>query len=302
MDRLKEMEIFAQIVETMSFKEASDALGIPLSTVTAAVKKAEERLGTRLLARATGTVEPTVEGVAWARRCRAVVQQVEDAQAIFIGGSPAGNLRVDIDPAIARHFVMPQIPHFLTANPGLNLDFSSGNPDAEFISANLDCAIRLGSIKDERLSSLDLGGAPSVTVASPSYLERYGMPATLDDFKGHRLIGSSADPSSNSEAIAFEVYGTRVYRTMSKIFDSSSCEIRLAGALSGLGITQIPRFIAEVHIRRGDLVVLFAEAPPWPETVTVSYPLNRHLAPRLRIFLDLLSRIDFSGKDQSLAP
>jgi DNA-binding transcriptional LysR family regulator len=297
MDRLKEMEIFARIVETKSFKGASEALDIPLSTVSAAVKKAEDRLGTRLLVRASGTVEPTVEGLAWAKRCSAIVQEVEDAHALFIGGTPAGQLRIDIDPALARHFVMPQLQDFLKANPGLNLDLSSGNPDAGFIRSNLDCAVRLGKFKDEQLSSVELGEVPSVTVASPAYLERYGMPATLDEFQGHRLIGTSSDLSKDSESVAFKVYGTRVLRNVPKIFDSSFCDVRLAGALSGLGIAQIPRFIAEAHIRRGDLVVLFGEAPPWAVPVTASYPLNRQLAPRLRVFLDLLSRIDFSEKD-----
>ena len=117
MDRLDAMRLFTRIVERRSFTLAAQDIGMPRSTVTQAVKQMEDRLGVRLLQRTTRTVRPTLDGEAYYRRCLAILADVEDAEGAFSGAMPKGTLRVDVQGTLARHFLLPGLPHSSQAIP-----------------------------------------------------------------------------------------------------------------------------------------------------------------------------------------
>jgi DNA-binding transcriptional LysR family regulator len=58
----------------------------------------------------------------------------------------------------------------------------------------------------------------------------------------------------------------------------------------GLGLIQAPRYRLEEDFRRGSLVPVLEAAPPAPTPVSVLYPRAKHLSPRLRVFIDWLSK------------
>src|ERR1700758_1336193 len=121
MDRFQEMQVFVRIAERQSFTRAADDLQIPRATVTNLMKRMEERLGTRLLERTTRTVRLTHDGEAFFRRCvRVVADMEEDAGAVWKVG-PQGLLRVNVQGTLAKHFVVPALPDFLTQFPDIEL-------------------------------------------------------------------------------------------------------------------------------------------------------------------------------------
>ncbi len=121
MDRVQEMQIFVRILERRSFTQAAEDLQIPRATVTNAMKRMEQRLGTRLLERTTRQVRPTHDGDAHYRRCVRLLADIEEAENSFRDVAPKGLLRVNLQGTLARHFVMPALPGFLTQYPGLEL-------------------------------------------------------------------------------------------------------------------------------------------------------------------------------------
>jgi DNA-binding transcriptional LysR family regulator len=90
MDRFDSMRLFVRIVERRSFTLAAQDIGIPRSTVTQVIKQLEERLGVRLLQRTTRVVSPTLDGEAYARRCVAILADIENAEGAFGGTKPGG--------------------------------------------------------------------------------------------------------------------------------------------------------------------------------------------------------------------
>jgi DNA-binding transcriptional LysR family regulator len=65
----------------------------------------------------------------------------------------------------------------------------------------------------------------------------------------------------------------------------------LATALLGLGLVQIPYFHAEQALAQGTLVQVLSAWPPRPVPVSLLYPRNRQLSPRVRVFLDWAMRL-----------
>src|SRR5262249_41753854 len=121
MDRFDAMRVFTRVVERRSFTVAAEDLGLPRSTVTDAVKQLEARPGVKRLDRTTRHVSPTLDGEAYHRRCLAIIDDVEDADAAFSGVKPKGALRVDVHGTLARHFVLPRLPQFLADFPDIEL-------------------------------------------------------------------------------------------------------------------------------------------------------------------------------------
>ncbi len=66
-------------------------------------------------------------------------------------------------------------------------------------------------------------------------------------------------------------------------------EIYAAAALAGIGLIQVPRYRVASQIAEGLLRVILPEFPPPPMPVSVLYPHNRHMSPRVRVFVDWLS-------------
>jgi DNA-binding transcriptional LysR family regulator len=67
-------------------------------------------------------------------------------------------------------------------------------------------------------------------------------------------------------------------------------KIYAASAIAGLGIIQCPHYRMETQIAQGLVKEILTDTPP-PMPVSVLYPHNRHLSPRVRVFVDWLGEV-----------
>lgn len=124
MDRFDAVQLFVRVVERRSFTEASNDTCIPRSTVSEVIKQMEERLGAQLLQRTTRVVRPTLDGEAYYAQCLSIISDMQDAEGAFPGAMPKGQLRVEVQGTLARYFLIPGLPKFLTDFP--DIDVSMG--------------------------------------------------------------------------------------------------------------------------------------------------------------------------------
>jgi DNA-binding transcriptional LysR family regulator len=68
----------------------------------------------------------------------------------------------------------------------------------------------------------------------------------------------------------------------------TGAETYSAAARLGLGLIQAPRYHLEGDLQRGTLVEVLPGHPPAPSPVSLLYPRNRQLSPRVRVFIDWL--------------
>jgi DNA-binding transcriptional LysR family regulator len=278
MDRFDAMRVFTRVVDRRSFTLAAEDLGLPRSTVTDAVKQVEARLGVRLLERTTRQVRPTLDGEA----------DLEDAEAAFGGAKPKGLLRVDVHGTLARHFVMPRLPDFLAEYPGIELYMGEGDRLVDLIREGIDCVLRVGDLQDSDMIARRVAMLEEITCAAPGYIDRFGLPASVDALDDDIMVGFHSSATGALLPLEFVVDGAVREVMLRTTVSVNGAESLVAAARLGLGLIQVPRYHVEEDLKRGTLVAVLPDCPPSPTPVSLLYPRNRQLSPRVRVFIDWL--------------
>ena len=286
MDRLEAMRVFVRVVERRSFTLAAADTGLPRSTVSDAVKELEARLGVRLLQRTTRHVSPTLDGEAYYRRCLAILADIEDAEGAFAGTKPKGPLRVDVHGTLARHFVLPNLPAFLARYPDIDFYMSEGDRLVDLVREGIDCVLRVGTLQDSDMVGRTVATLEEVTLAAPAYIARYGTPLHPDALDGHRMIAFHSSATGRMLPLEFTVAGTVRETTLPATISVNAAESYIAAAKLGLGLIQMPRYHADAAVAAGELVPVLEDFPPTSTPVSLLYPRNRQLSPRVRVFVD----------------
>lgn len=286
MDRVEAMQLFVRVVERRSFTAAAHDMGVPRSTVTQVVQKLEERLGVRLLQRTTRVVSATLDGEAYYRRCLAILDDIEDAEGAFSGALPKGMLRVEVQGTLGRHFLMPGLPAFFDKYPEIELSMSESDRWIDLVHEGVDCVLRYGKLPDSDMVARNVGVLERLTCAAPAYLERFGTPVSVHDLDGHRMVGIRSLTAGGLAALDFTSDGVMRSVALPATLSVTGPESYLAGTRLGLGLAQMPRFHVEQDLQRGTLVQLLPESPPPSVPVSLLYPRNRQLSPRVRVFLE----------------
>ncbi len=201
MDRLEAMRLFTRVVDRRSFTQAANDLDIPRSTATQVIKQLEDRLGVKLLQRTTRTVRPTLDGEAYYRRCLVILDDIEDAEGAFSGAVPKGMLRIEVQGTLARHFLMPSLPRFFAAYPQIEIAMSESDRWVDIIREGCDCVLRCGALPDSDLIARPVTSLERITCAATSYLEKYGVPTSLDDLANHRAVCAPLHHHGRIEAL-----------------------------------------------------------------------------------------------------
>ncbi|KQT47182.1 transcriptional regulator [Devosia sp. Leaf420] len=300
MDRLDCMRVFSRVLERRSFTAAAEDLALPRSTVTDAVKQLEARLGVSLLQRTTRSVTPTLDGEAYHRSCLAILAEVEAAESTFLGAKPKGLLRVDVHGTLARHFVMPRLPEFLETYPEIELFISEGDRLVDLVREGIDCVLRVGVPHDSDMIARRIATLPEATLASPAYLEKFGTPEKLDDLPHHRMVGFRSTATGGVLPLLFEINGKVREAMLPMTLTVTGAETYYAACLRGLGLIQIPRYHAAPALASGEIVEILPTIKPPSTPVSVLYPRDRQLSPRVRVLIDWLVKV-FNVPDKTIA-
>lgn len=286
MDRFEELRVFLRVAGRKSFSAAALDLGLPASTVTDAVKRLEARVGVRLFERTTRRVRLTAEGENFQRRCDAILSEVEDAESALRGGTPQGVLRVDMQGNLARRVVLPSLPRFFAAYPGISLHISETDRFVDLMSEGIDCVLRVGAAPQGDLVARQVALLPEVTCASPDYIARHGKPKRWDALDGHRMVGFRSSATGGILPLEFMVKGARKEVMLPLAVAVDSAESYREAARIGLGLIQSPHYGRQEDFAKGILVPVLEDTPPSSTPVYLIYPGGRLLSPRVRVFLD----------------
>jgi DNA-binding transcriptional LysR family regulator len=280
------MRLFARVVERRSFTGAAQDLGLPRSTATEVLKQLEKRLGVRLLQRTTRQVMPTLDGEAYYRRCLAILSDVEEAESAFTGTKPSGPLKVDVHGTLARHFLLPGLPRFLEEYPGIHLHLGEGDRLVDLIREGVDCVLRVGEPRDSAMVGKRIAMLQEGTFASPEYLAKFGTPRRPEDLASHRMIGFVSSATGSVMPLELTIDGRLEHFTPPLALSVASGESMVAAAEAGLGLIQLPRY----HAQGRALVEVLTDHRPSLTPVSLLYPHNRQLSPRVRVFIDWVTK------------
>lgn len=293
MDQLQTVQIYVQVVDSGSFTQAAEVLQLHRPTITKAVQQLERELGVRLLHRTTRKVSLSTEGGEFYHRCKRLLEDVNDTFSSFTSHAvvPTGRLRLDLPVTLAKSVIIPALPEFQQRYPQIELALGATDQPVDLFEDGIDCVVRLGELKDSSLVVRRIGAIPMVTCASPQYLERYGMPRTLEDLEQHQAVNFFTGRERKVVDWAFRVENTTVTLKLRSGIVTNESEALLACGLAGFGLLQGVRPALQPYLDTGQLVQVLADYPAMPKAVSILYPSRSYLAPKVRVFIDWLTEL-----------
>ena len=291
MDRFHAMRAFVRVAELASFTRAAESLGQPKASVSLLVQQLENQLGARLLHRTTRRVSLTQDGQACYERCKDLLTDAEEIEAMFQleASQLRGRLRVDMNQAVARDLVLPHLAEFLLAHPQLELELSCTDHRVDLIREGFDCVVRVGGQVDPGLIARPLGQMEQINCASPAYLQRFGTPRNLQDLAGHRLVHYVPNLGARTDGWEYIENGEPRSLDMPGALTVNSTDAYSQACLAGLGLIQVPRVGVLPYLADGRLVEVLPEYRAAPMPVFLLYPHRRNLSKRVQVFMDWLA-------------
>lgn len=293
MDHLQAMRIFARVAHLGSFTKAAEQLQLPRPTVSNAVQYLEKHLKIRLLQRTTRRVALTAEGATYYERCVRLLADLDDVETLFedAGTSPRGVIRVDLPERFALNQVIPALPVFHARYPDLRVVISTTDRFVDLVADGIDCAVRVGVLSDTSLVARRVGEMAQINCASPAYLARHGTPRSPDELPDHVAVGYFSSRTGRELDWEYADMDSGDVHTvkMHSVVSVNSSQAYLACCVAGLGLIQAPRDGLAPLLADGALVEVLPEWNAGPLPVSVVFPTGRHLAPRVRIFVDWLA-------------
>jgi DNA-binding transcriptional LysR family regulator len=291
MDRLKQMESFVAVAGKGSLTAAAAAEGVAPAVVGRRIDALEERLGVKLLRRTTRRISLTAEGSAFLEDCQRVLSDLSSAEAsVSAGGVKAsGHLRLTAPAGFGRRHVAPLVPSFILEHPDVSLSLNLSDRVVDLVNEGFDCAVRVGDLPDSSLVHLRLADNRRLCVASPAYLQRYGVPTHPSELARHECLALSSD-ASQSRGWAFAVDGRLTHLRPSGRLDCSDGQVLHDWCRQGLGIAWRSTWEVEREIAAGELVELLAGFAAPPNGIYAVFAQRKLLPLRVRLWIDFLKR------------
>lgn len=286
-DRLQALHIFMRVAQLGSFTKAGDSLGLSKTHVSNVVQQLEKQLGCRLLHRTTRSVSLTQDGQLCVERSAVLLDEYQELESLFQQQATqiSGVLRLDMSTGMARHVLMPRLAAFLQLYPNIKLEISSTDRKVDVVAEGFDCVIRVGSVDDEGLVARKVADLPMRNLASPGYIDRYGMPHALHDLVGHQLVHYVSVLGQHSSFFEYVEQGQVKKLAMAGAITVNNADAYNAACIAGLGIIQAPIVGATAQLNSGDLLDILPQYRCAPMPVWVLYPHRRHLSRRLQVFI-----------------
>ena len=277
---------FVNVAETESFTQASKKMAISTAQVSRQISALEKRLDTKLFYRTTRKVSLTEEGRIFYQHCRSVLDGLDEAERAItnLQSKPHGKIKLTAPITYGEQQIMPLVNDFMKNYADVEVYANLSNQKIDLVEEGYDLAIRLGKLADSTLMAKKLGKRINYVCASPTYLNKYGVPHSLSELNKHSCLLGTLDYWHFREAGKeknIRVSGRLRYNSGYSLVDA---------ALKGLGIVQLPDYYIQQYLQSGELVSFLDNYREPDEGIWAVYPHNRHLSPKIRLLVDYLSK------------
>ncbi len=283
------METFTAIVEERGISAAARRLGIAKSVCSRRLAEIEDIVGAQLVRRTTRSVTPTDLGLAYYDKCRAILQQVEEAHQLVTSSTQevGGPLRITVPTSFTAPRFSTMVAGFITQYPNVRLEVHLSDTRDDFVTAGYDAGIRIGRLPDSSLISRQIGETELLFCAAPSYLKAHGTPKHPDDLTNHTCLLYTYLASGSTWVINHK--GQTIRKRLNASFKTNNSGLLNAMAVAGKGIIMVPDFIAAPDIKAGNLVTLFGKGSGLRHGIHIVYPARRHVSATQRAFIDYMA-------------
>lgn len=285
---LNDYAYFAEVVAHGGFAAAGRALREPKSKLSRRVAGLEERLGLRLIERSSRRFRVTDTGQAFYERCRAILAEAEQAEALVLQAQaePHGRIRFSCPTGMLEP-IAGLIASFLARYPKVRLQLVATDRPVDLIAERVDLALRVRATltSDAALTMRSLGKSTRIVVASPQLANRIG---TLEQLGQVAALATSDSADDLEWHLETEAGRTHVLRVQPRLGCEDMAAVRSA-AIAGLGAAILPDHVCFEALRAGSLVRVLPEWRGVQGMVHLVFTTRRGLPPAVRALIDHLA-------------
>lgn len=259
--KLTDLQTFLRVAESGTFADAARALRVPKSTVTRRVERLEADLGQALLVRSPRAIRLSEAGRFVHEHANASIAELESLEQRIReqAGEVTGTLKLTLPTDIASTAEFASIVE----------DYHARHP-----------RVRLHIVATERVIDLVEEGFRIGLYASRAYVKARGGLARIISLEPDQFF-AQAGVSRIADGALGEALARGTPRFVTTDFGSI---LTLVGR--GAGIGMLPSYLVE---GRKDLVEVLPELGKRVFPLVMLWPASRHIAARVRAFLDLVA-------------
>jgi DNA-binding transcriptional LysR family regulator len=183
---------FLAVLDAGSLSGAARTLNIAQPTVGRHIEALEAALGAGpLFTRSPGGLRPTRTAEALGPHARTMATAAETLVRTASGDAEGvrGVIRLTASEIAAVHVLPPMLTRFREAWPAVDLELVASNRIEDLLHRDVDIAVRMARPTQDALLARRIGAIPLTMHAHRSYLQRHGEPRSIEDLRGHTLIG-----------------------------------------------------------------------------------------------------------------
>ncbi|MCC9621097.1 LysR family transcriptional regulator [Thalassospira sp. MA62] len=297
-DKLASLQSFVRVVEDGSFAAAARSIGQSRSQVNRSVAALEDTLGVQLLNRTTRQVSVTPSGQAFYQRAKSILGDLSDAEDAIRENrdTPSGDIRINAPMSFGTLHLGPALVDFAQRYPDIRVELALSDTFIDPVADGYDITVRIGRpVENLALIDHEVIGMKRVFCASPDFVRQHGVPTDIRDLThlpclhyGNLPSGGSWKVTGPDGPVSVQVNG---------VFCCNNAEVLRDAAVAGLGIAQLPTFIAGRELQTGRLVTILGDYAPPPLVLSLLYAPSRQFASRIRLLVAFIQE-RFGGRPQ----
>jgi len=279
------MYTFVQVAELGSFAAVAEQEGVDRSVITRQIAALEKELGVQLIIRSTRQQALTTLGQQYLERCKAILDAVEQANSEVMDQQqrPCGRIKLSLPLSFGLRRLSPMLAQFASLYPDIELQLIYDDNFVDLVQQGFDVAIRVTHNPAQQSIVRKLGECHYVIVGSPVYLKNQGVPTRIQDLLHHHCL-----PYKQENRWVMQSNGANLTIPTSNRFRANNGEALAEAAAQGLGLSQLPDFIAKSYLQEGSLVEVLADYPKPTIGIFAVLPSNRYVPQRIRILIEYL--------------
>lgn len=259
--RFDDVQLFVRAADLGSLSAAARAMDLSAAVASAALKRLEQRLGARLLARSTRSLRLTAEGEGFLQYARAALSSLEEGQRVLAGRQDqcSGVLLLSAPSDFGRNVLLPWLDDFQQHHPLLSVRLLLGDGITDLFRQPVDVALRYGEPEDSSLVALPVASDNRrVLCASPAYLARHGEPQQVEHLALHNCLLYRLGERIHDHW-RFEDGKREVGLTVRGDRFSDDADVVRRWAVAGMGVAYKSWLDVAADVRAGRLKVLMPE-------------------------------------------
>ncbi len=242
-DKLK---IFHAVAEAGSFTNATINLNLSQSAISRQIQSLEQDLKVQLFERHARGLTLTENGEYLFKTAHDVISKLKEVESTLGDqkNKPTGKLTITTVRSFGTHWLTPKIQEFMNLNPEIEIELIFDDKELDLSTRQADIGIFMRRPKQLNYIQKKLVDIKYYIYGSNKYLEKYGMPKTINDLNKHKLISfGKGAPSPVYDPDWVLKLGIKDTKKRKPVMKVNSVMGLLLAVESGVGLAALPEYL-----------------------------------------------------------